>query len=197
MALIANNEKQKWWRQRQQPFQTCRSLFISQKKKKEKRSLGLWVLFFLCGLPHLLPKPAPPHLSLAPWECEGWNDTQWLTVAQGSGFWPWLAGSVWQLVSPLPSFWPAASTVVVVGLIGATLWSLTLGLTRHCYLQTGGEEVGTKLSCPVKWLRAACERKKKKEAKNYSLNMDVSRERSTKFVSCGEMTETEWTERVC
>lgn len=31
----------------------------------------------------------------------------------------------------------------------------------RCYLQTGGEEVGTKLSCPVKWLRAACEQKKK------------------------------------
>lgn len=29
---------------------------------------------------------------------------------------------MWQLVSPLPSLWPAASTVVVVGLIG----SLTL-----------------------------------------------------------------------
>lgn len=57
----------------------------------------------------------------------------------------------------------------------------------RCYLQTGGEEVGTKLSCPVKWLRAACEQKKKKKAaKNYSLNMDVSRERLTKCVSCRE-----------
>lgn len=81
----------------------------------------------------------PLHLSLPlssspPWECEGWNDTQWLTVAQGPGFWPWLAGSVWQLVSPLPSLWPAASTVVVVGLIGVSLWSLTLGLALDCSL---------------------------------------------------------------
>lgn len=92
-----------------------------------KRSLGLW------------PPSLPESLSLspvAPWECKGWNDTQWLTVAQGPGFWPWLAGSVWQLVSPLPSFWPAASTVVVVGLIRALLWSLTLWgwrSTAHCY----------------------------------------------------------------
>lgn len=34
----------------------------------------------------------------------------------------------------------------------------------HCYLQTGGEEVGTKVSCPVKWLRAACGEKRKKKS---------------------------------
>lgn len=104
-----------------------------------KRSLCLWVLFFsawhslLSSLAHSLP-PFVLLSSVAPWEREGWNDTQWLTVAQGPGFWPWLAGSVWQLVSPLPSLWPAASTVVVVGLIGASLWSLTLGLTLNCSL---------------------------------------------------------------
>lgn len=56
MVLIANNENNN--EKQQQPFQTYRSLFISQ--KKIKRSLGLWVLFFLCGLPPLLPKPPPP-----------------------------------------------------------------------------------------------------------------------------------------
>lgn len=129
IVLIANNENNH--EKQQQPFQTYRSLFISQKKNK-KIPWPLGALFPLWS-PSLTPK-APP--SQAPWECEGWNDTQWLTVAQGSGFWPWLAGSVWQLVSPLPSFWPAASTVVVVGLIGATLWSLTLGLTLNCSAAT-------------------------------------------------------------
>lgn len=153
-----------------------------------KRSLGLWVLFFsLCGLPPSLARSLPSSVLLspvAPWECEGWNDTQWLTVAQGSRFWPWLAGSVWQLVSPLPSPWPAASTVVVVGLIGASLWSLTLGLTLNCSLlptrlvvrkwdrERGCNQDRThrKLKNPVTCLRVVCEKdkilrkKKKKEA---------------------------------
>lgn len=64
----------------------------------------------------------------------------------------------------------------------------------HCYLQTGGEDVGTKLRCPEKRLRAACGGGG--EANNYSPNMDVSRESTTKFVSCREMTE-KWTWHVC
>lgn len=135
-----------------------------------KRSLGLWVLFFSLSL---WPPSFPPLVVLspvAPWEREGWNDTQWLAVAQGPGFWPWLAGSVWQLVSPLPSLWPAASTVVVVGLIGASLWSLTLGLTLNCsllptwlvvrkwYRVRGCNQEHThtqKLNCPVEWTHGA------------------------------------------
>lgn len=114
--LIANT-------QQQQGFQTYRSLFTCHKKIPRP----------VASLPPRVPLSLSP---VAPWECKGWNDTQWLTVAQGPGFWPWLAGSVWQLVSPLPSFWPAASTVVVVGLIRALLWSLTLWgwrSTAHCY----------------------------------------------------------------